>query len=180
MPLRHTLLGLLHWQPMHGYLLRQHAKEYSWIYPMTNASIYPALHGLEEDGFITHRSEIHNGRARKVYQITAGGRGELHRWLIEPTPQGISFRDHLLLKIAMQSDETIGSARAWIDDALSDLHKEYAHYRSELDRDSSLARYTRLAMEYGLEMVELRMRFLERILASTEQPVSARVQGMTG
>jgi PadR family transcriptional regulator AphA len=178
MPLRHTLLGLLHWRPMHGYLLRQHAKEYSWIYPMTNASIYPALHGLEEDGFISHRSEIHNGHARKVYDITDLGRGELRRWLIDPTPQGMTFRDHMLLKIAMQSDDTIRYARLWIEEALNDLRKEYDQYRLQLESDETMARYTRLAMEYGLEMVELRVRFFEQVL-ETARRSSAPIQSLT-
>lgn len=180
MPLRHTLLGLLHWRPMHGYLLRQHAKEYSWIYPMTNASIYPALHGLEKDGFISHHSEIHNGRARKVYQITEPGRSELHHWLIEPTPHGMTFRDHMLLKIAMQSDETIRLARVWIEEALNELRVEHEHHRMELEADQSIARYTRLAMVYGLEMVALRIRFLEQILETSRQSESVPIRSMTG
>jgi DNA-binding PadR family transcriptional regulator len=180
MPLRHTLLGLLHWQPMHGYRLRKHAKEYSWIYPMTNASIYPALHGLENDGFISHHSEIHNGRARKVYEITDSGRAELRSWLIDPTPHGMTFRDHMLLKIAMQTDDTIRYARLWIEEALLDLRKEYDHYRNELEADESLARYTRVAMQYGLEMVELRVRFFEQVLETARQPSSSvHVQSMT-
>lgn len=167
MPLRHTLLGLLDWQPMHGYLLRQHARQYSWIYPMTNASIYPALHGLEEDGFITHHSEIHNGRARKVYQISDAGRGELRRWLTEATPQAVSFRDQMLLKIAMQSDDTIGPAQYWIEEVLAELRREHDQQARNMEPDGDQTSYARLAMAYGLEMVRLRIRFLEQVLGAT-------------
>ena len=124
MPLKHTLLGLLQWQPMHGYLLRQHAKEYAWIYPMANASIYPALHALEKDGFIDHKPEIHNGRARKVYEITDAGRQELRHWLVSGADQKPSFRDQMLLKIAMQSDETMPDARSWLEETLAEVEAE--------------------------------------------------------
>jgi DNA-binding PadR family transcriptional regulator len=165
MPLRHTLLGLLNFQPMHGYLLRQYAKEYSWMYPMTNASIYPALHGLEEDGFISHSSEIHSGRARKVYAITDEGRIELRRWLIDPSPQGLSFRDQTLLKIAMQSDETMAYARLWIEELIDSLRDAVNQHERDLKEGASLAYYTRLTMEYGVEMLRLRIEFLEKALS---------------
>ena len=177
MPLRHTLLGLLDWQPMHGYRLRQHAKEYSWIYPMTNASIYPALHGLEEDGFITHHSEIHNGRARKVYEITGEGRSELRRWLEDPTSQSASFRDQLVLKVAMQSDETIRVSRTWLEEAITALDDEIEKQDQGLGGSVDSAKYAQLAADYGTEMLRLRRRFLEQVLAeaslAAEQPRSA-------
>lgn len=174
MPLRHTLLGLLDWQPMHGYRLRQHAKEYSWIYPMTNASIYPALHGLEEEGFITHHSEIHNGRARKVYEITAAGRDELRRWLEDPTPQGASFRDQLVLKVAMQSDETIRVSKAWLREAIDALDGEIAKQDEGLEGSAESAKYARLAAEYGAGMLRLRRQFLEQVLAEADQTEPVR------
>jgi DNA-binding PadR family transcriptional regulator len=164
MPLRHTLLGLLNYQPMHGYLLRQYAKEYSWMYPMTNASIYPALHGLEEDGFISHRSEIHSGRARKVYEITEEGRVELRRWLIDPSPQSLSFRDQTLLKVAMQSSETMAYARLWVEELIDSLRDSVSQHERDLKEADSMAHYTRLTMEYGVEMLRLRIEFLEKAL----------------
>ena len=53
--------------------LRALAKGYSWIYPMTNANIYPTLRTLEEEGFVEHHSEVHDGRLRKIYAITDAG-----------------------------------------------------------------------------------------------------------
>jgi DNA-binding PadR family transcriptional regulator len=173
MPLRHTLLGLLNNKPMHGYLLRQHAKSYSWIYPMTNASIYPALHRLEEDGFITHQSEIHNGRARKIYHITEPGRSDLRRWLLEADHQTPCFRDQMLLKIVMQSDDTIRYARSWIEDSLEILREEIAAYETDISSIMANAPKTvgmELAHEYGFELLRLRARLFEQILVLTREP----------
>ena len=173
MPLRHTLLGLLNNKPMHGYLLRQHAKSYSWFYPMTNASIYPALHGLEDDGFIAHQSEIHNGRARKIYHITENGRRDLRKWLLEPSHQTPCFRDQMLLKIVMQSDDTIHYARDWIKASLETLREEIATYQSDISsimRNAPTTVGTDLAHEYGFELLRLRARFFEQILVLTSEP----------
>ncbi len=168
MPLRHTLLGLLQWRPMHGYVLRQHAKEYAWIYPMANASIYPALHRLEKEGFIGHRSEIHNGRARKVYEITPAGSQELRQWLGDPSPQKASFRDQMLLKIAMQSDETMKDAREWLEAELAEVESEFQENLEAGTSIPQVSKYARLAMSYGTELVRLRKRFLEQVLAASE------------
>lgn len=155
---------------MHGYLLRQHAKEYSWIYPMTNASIYPALHNLEEEGFVVHESEIHNGRARKVYSITEAGRAELGKWLVDPTAQSMTFRDQVLLKLSMQSDETMRYARTWVQLAVEQLREEVEHYDLQLKDKEDMGKYTLIAMEYGVDQLRLRIRFLERVMDACENP----------
>jgi len=174
MPLRHTLLALLNESPMHGYVLRQQANRYSWIYPMTNASIYPALHALEADGFITHESVIHNGRARKTYYISESGRNDLHRWLLEFFHEKPCFRDQLLLKVVMQTDETIKYARGWIAESLESLRSEITAYESNMSTLETTGRHQtlglQLAHEYGFEMLRLRVRLLEKILAMTQDP----------
>jgi PadR family transcriptional regulator AphA len=173
MSLRHTLLGLLADGPTHGYRLRKQAREYSWIYPMTNASIYPALHELEQAGFISHHSEIHNGRARKVYAISDAGRDELRRWLCEPTEAWQSVRDQMVLKIAMQNDESLPLSRAALEGALDELKSEIEHHRQRIEEESPSAKYARLTLRYGAELLDLRRRFFEQVLAACE-PSPAR------
>jgi len=173
MPLKHTLLGLLNEEPMHGYRLRKHAKAYSWIYPMTNASIYPALHGLEEDGLITHDSEIRSGRARKIYRITAEGKEDLKRWLNEPVHQAPCFRDQMLLKIVMHSETSLRDARDAVEKALEELRSEIGYYLSNKGEMSSKTVGMGLAHEYGFEMLRLRARFLEQVLSWTHSKEAA-------
>lgn len=168
MPLRHTLLRLLQWQPMHGYVLRQRAQEYAWIYPMANASIYPALHGLEKEGFIGHRSEISNGRARKVYQITDAGRQELRQWLADRSQKKPSFRDQTLLKIAMQGDDTIAEAQHGLEEELAAVATELQESLKAESDIPQMSRYARLATNYGTELISLRKRFLEQVLATAK------------
>ena len=72
--------------PMHGYAIGR------WIEEATNCgleleegSLYPALHRLEEAGWIKARwTTTETGRRARVYEITAAGRKELEseevRW----------------------------------------------------------------------------------------------------
>lgn len=169
MPLKHTLLRFLEQEPMHGYKLRQHARECAWMYPMANASIYPALHSLQTEGFIDHHSEIHNGRARKVYQITNAGRQELDHWLRNSQPVDRSHRDQTLLKIAMQSNETISGASGWLREAISQLESDLSKLLGEgKTPDASSSEYADLAVAYGVDLINLRKKFLQKILKASE------------
>ncbi len=174
MPLRHTLLGLLSQESMHGYRLRQRARAYSWIYPMTNASIYPALHALEESGFVAHKSEIHDGRARKIYRVTEQGKKKLHDWLTEPAPQTPCLHDQTLLKIVMQENEHAQHSRNWIALALESLRQEIAEFETNMASQETKTLGTELAHEYGFEMLRLRVRLFEKMLALTRDSQESR------
>jgi DNA-binding PadR family transcriptional regulator len=40
-------------------------------------TLYPTLHRLEDEGFVVSHKAVGDGRARRVYRITAAGRREL-------------------------------------------------------------------------------------------------------
>jgi transcriptional regulator len=73
------ILKTLSWGPAHGYAVAR------WIQQLTGdvlqvgeGSLYPALHRLEERGWVTSDWQLseHNRRA-KFYTLTAKGRGQL-------------------------------------------------------------------------------------------------------
>ena len=165
--IRHTLLGLLDWAPMHGYALRELARSYQFAYPMPTNNIYPALKQLSTEGFVSvHDTEVIDGRARKIYEITPAGRAELERWLAEDPGEGpITVRDPNMLKIALLRDGALAGARAWIvahrARVLEDTKKGEAFLR---EQGSSLPRFTRLVAEHGVEGGYGRVAFLDRLL----------------
>jgi len=169
MPLKHTLLGLLDKEAMHGYKLRKRAGEFSWIYPMTNASIYPALHALEGDGLISHESEIHNGRARKIYHITDAGRAKLHSWLNEAPEHTLSLRDQMLLRIVFQGKEHSDSSLGWIRGALEDLKQEISQFEASAASRSHETPGMKLAEEFGMDILRLRADLFEKLLRLPQQ-----------
>ena len=65
--------------PLHGYGLSDHIRLVSDdLLRMEEGSLYPALHRMEQDGWISHKWEITDkGRKAKVYAITARGRKQL-------------------------------------------------------------------------------------------------------
>src|SRR5882762_2020504 len=65
--------------PMHGYGLCDHIRSVSDdLLKVEEGSLYPALHRMEQDGWISSKWEITDkGRKAKVYAMTARGRQQL-------------------------------------------------------------------------------------------------------
>src|SRR3954470_5792529 len=85
MSLRHAVLGLLERRPSTGYELTEtfdRSLRTSWH--ARHSQIYPELAKLETAGLV----EVvgHGARRSKTYGLTAAGRAELRRWLVETEP----------------------------------------------------------------------------------------------
>ncbi|HEY2014129.1 MAG TPA: PadR family transcriptional regulator [Bryobacteraceae bacterium] len=75
------LLKILALEPLHGWAIGQRLKQVSGdILQVSDGSLYPALHKLEQEGWIQaewKNSEL--GRRAKFYSLTSMGRGQLAR-----------------------------------------------------------------------------------------------------
>src|ERR1700710_1379409 len=73
------LLKILALEPLHGWAVSQRLKQVSGdVLQVSEGSLYPALHKLEQQGWITAEwktSEL--GRRAKYYSLTRLGRGQL-------------------------------------------------------------------------------------------------------
>ena len=80
------ILQTLQWGPRHGYSISQAIRSVSAdVLQVDTGSLYPALHRLEEAGWIKARwTTSETGRRARMYEITAGGRKQLaaeeERW----------------------------------------------------------------------------------------------------
>lgn len=73
------ILAVLEREGRHGYgIAREVAALSENVLDFKEGSLYPALHGLERDGFIAGEWQTaDNGRARKLYFLTSAGRTRL-------------------------------------------------------------------------------------------------------
>ena len=75
------LLKILALGPMHGWAISQRLKQISGnVLTVSDGSLYPSLHKLEQEGWITAEwktSEL--GRRAKFYSLTRMGRKQLER-----------------------------------------------------------------------------------------------------
>jgi PadR family transcriptional regulator PadR len=75
------LLKILALEPMHGWAISQRLKQVSGnILQVSDGSLYPALHKLEQGGWITAEWKTSDlGRRAKFYSLTRLGRRHLAR-----------------------------------------------------------------------------------------------------
>jgi PadR family transcriptional regulator, regulatory protein AphA len=99
--LPHVLLGLLSSQPRTGYdLARAIRDEVEPVWKAEISQIYPALARLRREGYVVLRVlGPRRGPHRNLYRISAAGRRELRRWLLEMPPPPRA-RDDGLARVA--------------------------------------------------------------------------------
>ena len=74
------LLAVVEREPAHGYRIVEALRERSHeAFDLGEGTVYPALHRLEREGLLRSRWQTVEGRRRRVYGVTAGGRRALAR-----------------------------------------------------------------------------------------------------
>ena len=75
------ILKILALQPLNGWAINQRLKQVSGdILRVTEGSLYPALHKLEQEGWITAEwKQSENNRRAKYYSLTRLGRQKLKK-----------------------------------------------------------------------------------------------------
>lgn len=75
------LLKLLALEPLHGWAISQRLKQVSGdVLQVSDGSLYPALHKLEQEGWIQAEWRVTgNGRRARFYSLTRPGRAQLER-----------------------------------------------------------------------------------------------------
>lgn len=76
-----VLLGALADGPLHGYaIVKSLQKNSNGLLRLGEGQLYPALHKLEQVGFVTATWDQQEGKpSRRVYRLTQAGRDELER-----------------------------------------------------------------------------------------------------
>ena len=78
------LLAALSNRPGHGYeVLNRLAAMSGGVFEQSEGTIYPALHRLERMGMLTSSTTMHQGRTRRIYELTPVGRSALDSQRIE-------------------------------------------------------------------------------------------------
>ena len=72
------ILHILAKGPNHGYHIAKEIKRQSeGVLDFKEGTLYPTLHGLENQGYLEAYNEEENGRTRRYYRLTDAGQGAL-------------------------------------------------------------------------------------------------------
>jgi DNA-binding PadR family transcriptional regulator/EamA domain-containing membrane protein RarD len=97
-----AILGFLSEHAMHAYELRKRITVLmGHVRPVSDGSLYPALHRLRHQRLLTRRPELGSGGpARQVFELTNAGHAELQRRLAQPDDLEITDRNKYFVLLA--------------------------------------------------------------------------------
>ncbi|MFH1985548.1 MAG: PadR family transcriptional regulator [Pseudomonadota bacterium] len=165
MAIKYSILGLLHYQPMHGYRIKEHIeRNFGHMWSINYGQIYPNLKKLKDDGLITMAEEVcegEKGPPRKLYTITEEGRRAFRQWLTESPERGMLLRDPFLMRFVFFGFGEKTDALKLIDDQVVDWERQLARRYGNLARWENSGVYARLMGELGVRMNELFLDWLK-------------------
>lgn len=136
MALEHAILVSLRERPASGLdLARRFDRSIGFFWSATHQQIYRVLGRMEADGWVRSTALEQHGRPdKKVYKVTAAGRGQLAAWLASPMPTE-KFRSELAVRLRGAS---FGDRAAVLDEVRqqrADHATRLAHYEHLAARD---------------------------------------------
>ncbi len=157
-PAEHTVLGLLHLSPRHGYELAEWfapAGEFGDVCQVQPSLLYSHLKRLESAGYLTSIIETQQTRPpRHIYRLTDAGLAEFWRWLEQPARRNREIRTEFLLKLYFSRQIAGHDTSKLLDTQLAVAREQLATQRLELERYPAsgfarLVRQVRIAATQG-------------------------------
>lgn len=185
-----AILGLLHDQPLHGYELR---KQLSGVLGAFRAvsfgSLYPALRGLVERGWIIETTSPQQGdrpggslagkRSRITYELTAEGKEQFQALMAQTGPaswEDENFDVHFAFFGRASSDvrlRILEGRRSRLEERLDESREQSRQRRERTDK------YTTELHRHGLESTEREVRWLSELIETERSAYATTNPGHT-
>jgi DNA-binding PadR family transcriptional regulator len=165
MGLRYSILGLLHYRPMHGYRIKEHIeRNFGHMWSINYGQIYPNLKKMLHEGLVSMSEEVcegEKGPPRKLYAITEKGREAFLEWLAATPEGGIVLRDPFLMRFVFFGFGEKRRSLEIIDAQLAAWERQLAKRYANLARWEQSGLYVRLMAELGVRMNEVFVAWLK-------------------
>jgi len=152
-----VVLGLLAEGDRSGYdLLKRAERSVAHMWAPAKSQLYAVLPRLVEAGLAGRRTVRQTGRPDKqVYRLTRAGRAAVRQWLETAPPKSW---DELLLKVFFAE---LCSREALLRQ-LDDYAEVQRGFLADYEAITPATRYGALTLEYGLELMPVRLKWLEK------------------
>jgi PadR family transcriptional regulator AphA len=156
------LLGLLMYEPKHGYELYQELeRELGRVWEVGQSQLYAQLKQLEEMNLVTARTEPQPHRPpRKVYQLTPKGRQIFEDWVHRPSPYLRYIRVEFLARLYFFQRLSLAGLEELVDEQKGVCQAQIERFeRLASETDDS---YRRLVLDFRRGQLEAVIRWLDR------------------
>jgi DNA-binding PadR family transcriptional regulator len=177
---KYAILGMLSIAPMSGYDIKKKVEtSISNFWTESYGQIYPVLRNLIAEKLVTKTVEREAGKPdRHVYSLTAKGRKELRRWLLEGFAPKIQ-RNEFLLKLFFGEEITPKNNIAHVEqfrELQRGLLRKYGAVEKGITRDyadNSNAPYWLMTVRYGQHVSRALLQWCDKTLAELKRMESA-------
>ncbi len=165
MSLRYSILGLLHYTPMHGYRLKEHLeRNFGHMWSINYGQIYPNLKKMKDEGLISMQEEIRQGEKgppRKRYSITEAGRCVFQEWLTASPEGSMLLRDPFLMRFVFFGFGRTEQAVEAMEEQIDVYGKQLARRYTNLQRWEHSSIYVKMMADLGVRMNEMFLDWLK-------------------
>ena len=177
---KYAILGMLSIAPMSGYDIKKEVENsISNFWSESYGQIYPVLKSLIAEKLVTKNVESEAGKPdRHVYALTAKGRKELRRWLLEGFAPKVQ-RNEFLLKLFFGAEIGTKTNIAHVEqyrELQRALLQKYAAVEKELTREYAgepKAAYWLMTVRYGEHISRALLAWCEKTLAELNKIAEA-------
>lgn len=167
MGIKYSILGLLHYEDMHGYRIKDHLeKNFGHMWSINYGQIYQNLKKMEEEGLVEMvemAPSEDGGPRKKLYTVTDAGRDEFARWLAGSPERQMLLRDPFLTRFVFFGFGDDDRALETIDEQIDIYAEQLERRRTNMPRWSQQSDYVRLMAELGVEFNEMYLEWLRRV-----------------
>lgn len=177
--LRHGILGLLNYGSMTGYQINKAFRDsLCYFWNAQTSQIYRELQTIRKNGWATDETVEQTGKPdKKVFTITASGRDELNRWLVEDSGE-FTTRIPILMKTFFRGERSLDENIEYFSrlgdigtDFLTQLQTEppkigeYAHVAD----DPLKTVYWKMTVEFGVMYTQMYLRWVGKCKQELEE-----------
>lgn len=174
---RYAILGMLFDKPRSGYDIKKFmAESTAHFWQETDASIYPMLKKLEDEGKVESQNIIRGKKGRTLYYITPAGKTEFTHWMdkhVEPS----TYRNELLLKLFFGASVPRSAIIKHLEGQhkkISSTLKQYdyvgAYILSEVPDDNPHKPFWQMSLRYGVLTAQAEAAWLDECINLLKQP----------
>jgi len=167
MSIKYAILGLLHYQNMYGYGIKDHIeKNFGFMWTVNYGQIYKSLKDLAEEGLITLKDVLPSEKGaphKKIYSITEKGRKDFGKWLRSSPDKQLLLRDPFILRFIFFGfgDET--KALELVQGQIELFENLLVRRKGNLTRWKNQGPFVVMAAELGVGLNEMYLQWLYRV-----------------
>ncbi|WDP89231.1 MAG: PadR family transcriptional regulator [Desulfobacter sp.] len=170
MSLKYAILGLLHYEDMHGYRIKEHIeKNFGHMWSVNYGQIYPNLKKLEQEGLVSMGESIQNGRKgppKKLYSLTDQGKTVFREWLESSPEKSMLLRDPFLMRFVFFGFGDKDRALELLDEQIRSYEDQLVLRRRNQEKWRSKDIFVNQVADLGIKM---NLMYLEWLKSSRQE-----------